>query len=269
MRKIWLTTAAALALPAAAIAGTFDVKGPDVARGETEIGANSSFFRGFPENAERLRLSWELGLSYGVTDWLKLGAKINFDKPLDDDHQASTAGIEAQFSLKKFDQGFGLGWYGGMDFALINGDPNVMTFGPILQFGNDKTTLAINPFLQREFGDNPAPGIAFSYAWQVKHQVREGFAVGIEGFGAIPDIGHSPSTAFQEHRIGPVLYFERELNGHGGNGKMASIKDMKGGNGGGDNGNSGAKFFMETGVLFGLTEATQDVTLKVKGGFTF
>ena len=99
--------------------------------------------------------------------------------------------------------------------------------------------------------------------------MREGFSVGLEGFGNILDIGHSPGLDFQEHRIGPVLYFERELS-KAGNGKIAGMKDSKmpaNGNGNGDA--SSPKLMFEVGVLFGLTKGTQDTALKLKGAVTF
>jgi hypothetical protein len=251
-----------------ALAGTFDVKSPDVAKGETEVSVNTSYFSGFPMNAELLRQSAEIGVGYGFTDWWKAGVKVALDKPVGGDLQATTAGVEAQALLRKLEgNGIGIGWYTGVDFRIADDATNTVTFGPIFQFGTEKTSFTVNPFLARTFGRNREDGVAFSYAWQAKHEVREGFAIGVEGFGAVPNIGNSPGLDFQEHRIGPVLYFERSLARNPG-AKVAGMKDVKGVDAGGKD-DGGPKLNIEAGVLFGLTEGTQDVTFKLKGGVTF
>jgi hypothetical protein len=256
-------------LASPAVAGTFDVKSTDIAKGETEVSVNTSYFSGYPINAELLRHSSEIGIGYGFTDWWKAGLKIGFDKPIGADFQASTAGVEAQFLLRKFEaNSLGIGWYTGVDFRIADDATNTLTFGPIFQFGSEKTSFTVNPFLARTFGRNHEEGMAFTYAWQAKQELREGLAFGIEGYGSVPNIGNSPSLDFQEHRIGPVLYFERSLaRSNAAAPKSMSIKDVKSAEA--DKGPDGPKLNIEAGVLFGLTDGTQDVTYKLKGAITF
>lgn len=228
-------------------AGTFDVKSPEVTKGETEISVNSAFFNGYPINSELIRNSWEASIGYGVTSWWTAGLKINLDQPIGAPFQASTVGTEHLFLARKFENGFGLGWYTGVDVAVHSDTTNTATFGPIFKFGTDKTALAVNTFLAQTFGKNRDEGIAFAYAWQAKHELREGYAIGIEGYGNIKDIGNNAGLDFQEHRVGPVGYYERALTNQDG----------------------GPKFKFEAGVLFGLTAGTQDMVVKAKGGVTF
>ena len=239
--------AVAFCAPRTAMAGTFDVKSPETTKGETEISVNSAFFNGYPINSELIRNSWEVSVGYGVTAWWTAGLKINLDQPIGSPFQASTVGTEHLFVVRKFENGYGLGWYTGVDVAIHSDTTNTATFGPIFKFGTDKTALTLNTFLAQTFGQNRDDGIAFTYAWQAKHELRDGFAVGIEGYGNIKDIGNTPGVDFQEHRVGPVVYFERDLSAKEG----------------------GPKFKVETGVLFGLTAGTQDIAFKAKGGFTF
>lgn len=84
-----------------------------------------------------------------------------------------------------------------------------------------------------------------------KREIRQGMAFGVEAYGTIPDIGNSRPIAFQDHRIGPVLYFEREVGG----------PHHKGG--------SQPKATLDIGTYFGLTEASPDVTGKIKIGLTW
>ncbi len=272
-RTVRLLTCAILASFAMdqASAGVFDVKGSDVEKGEKEISVNSTFFNGFPVNAEALRSTIEIGAGYGFSDWWKAGAKITLNKAVGDDLVASTAGIEAQIVLRKFDKGFGAAWFMGADFALRDDETNTLTFGPVFQFGTEKTQFLVNPFFARTFGQNRTDGLDFSYAVALKQEVRDGFSVGIEAYGSIANISNSLGTDFQEHRIGPVLYFSRDLHGKSGSGKGLSIKDMKAPAFGGGDGKdaSSPKLNIEAGVLFGLTDGTQDVAFKLKGGITF
>ncbi len=262
-----MVVACSLLLPtASAHAGVFDVKGADVTKGETEIGTNNTFFSGYPVNADRLRSSHEIALGYGFTDWMKAGAKLSFDKPADDDFQLSTAGVEAQLMFKKFEKGLGLAWFTGVDFRVDRDETNTVTFGPVIQLGTEKTQLLLNPFFATTFGANREDGVDFAYAWALKQEIREGLSFGIEGYGVIPNLGDSPGSDFQEHRIGPVVYMERALKGGNGNGKRMSVKDA-GAAGGADDG--GPKLSLEAGVLFGLTEGTQDTAFKLKAAITF
>ncbi len=262
-----VSLAALVASPA--MAGTFDVKTPDITKGETEVSVNTAFFSGYPVNAELLRHSAEIGVGYGFSDWWKAGLKINLDKTIGADYQASTAGIETQFLVRKLEgSNIGIGWYAGVDFRIADDATSTLTFGPIFQFGTEKTSFTVNPFLARTFGRNREEGVAFSYAWQAKQEIREGLAFGIEGYGSVPNIGNSPGLDFQEHRIGPVLYFERSLaRSAGAMAKSMSIKDAKSAEA--DKGPDGPKLNIEAGVLFGLTDGTQDVTYKLKGAITF
>jgi hypothetical protein len=253
-----------IAIPA--MAGVFDVKGSDVEKGETEVGTNNAAFVGFPVNADRLRSSHELAVGYGFTGWLKAGAKLSFDKPADSDFQLSTAGIEAQVMLKKFGGGLGLAWFTGADFRVHRDETNTVTFGPVIQFGTEQTQLLLNPFFAKTFGRNHEEGMEFSLGWAVKQQIREGFAVGIEGYSVVPNIGNAPSADFQEHRVGPVIYLERGLGAAKPSAIARSIKDA----GTAANGESGGpKLAVEAGVLFGLTEGTQDAAFKLKAGILF
>ena len=126
-------------------------------------------------------------------------------------------------------------------------ESNAVTFGPIVQLGHDKASLILNPYFEKSFGKNHEEGIEFTYQWQAKASMNERFGLGIEGYGVIPDIANSPGIDFQEHRIGPVLYYQHELRG----------------------GEKERTLELEADILFGLTEATPDVTGKVNAAFVF
>lgn len=245
-----VSVAAVVGFAVAASAGTFEVKTPDITKGQTSFSWGSATQSGFPVNADPTRHSTEAGAGYGVTTWLWLGAKANFDQPVGDDWKFSTAGVEAQLRLGKARPGFDFAWYTGVDVRVDRDATNAVTFGPIIQFGDDKASLTFNPFLQQTFGINHDQGIAFSYGVMAKREIREGAAIGIEAYGVIPDIGGGTPVAFQEHRIGPVLYLETELHA-----KTETREAVKG--------------TLDIGMFFGMTEATPDLTGKIKFGVTW
>lgn len=251
-----------LSIPASA--GTFEVKGVDVTKGEAELGSNSTAFWGYPANADRLRYSTEYGASYSFSDFWKLGLKVNVDKEVGGSVEPVSIGAELLTVFKRYHGGWGLGWYSSVDVSMQDGNPDTVTSGPILQFGNDKTSLTLNPFFVSNFWPD-SKSADFAYGWQLKHEVREGFGVGIEGYGYIPNVWHSHDSDTQEHRIGPVIYYERALKSmpFGAGFAKSGLKD--GAAGGGDE----PKWQMEAGVFFGLTNATQDIAVKFKSGVVY
>ena len=115
---------------------------------------------------------------------------------------------------------------------------NVTVASPAIR---SELSFTANPFLERNFGRNSVEGIAFTYGWQAKYEVGDGFAVGIEAYGRIEHLGDPPPWSEQEHIIGPVVYAEIPLG-----------RDFK--------------ITPDIGVLFGLTRATPDVALKLNVG---
>jgi hypothetical protein len=138
--------------------------------------------------------------------------------------------------------GIGYAWFTGISVGVNDDETNAVIFGPVVRFGAGDTSLILNPFLEQTFGRNRDAGVAFLYGWQLKHQVRTGFAVGIEGFGRFQDIGGGGGS--EEHRVGPLLVLELPLAG------KQSVS-------------------LEAGWLLGLNEATPDHTIKFQVSATF
>lgn len=248
-----------LALPAifvlcgavSALAGTFEVKSPDITQSQTIFSWNSAVRGRFPVNSDPTRYSTELDLGYSPTSWFFIGGKVNSDQAVDENWKTSTVGAEMQLRFGKARPGFDFGWYSSVDVHVSDQETNTFTFGPIIQFGDDKLSLTLNPFLQKTFGENRTEGLDFTYGVMAKREIKEGMAIGIEAYGTIPDAGSGTPVAFQEHRIGPVLYFERDFG----------QPKTKGG--------QQPKAALDIGVYFGMTEATPDVTGKAKLSLTW
>ena len=245
---IWLAIVLAATTASAA---TFEVKTPDITKGENELAVNYANQSGFPRNADPVRQSLEIGYAYSPTEFFLIAVKVNPDQPVDGNWQLTTAGTETQLRFGKAMPGFDFGWYTAVDVRVYREATNTLTFGPILQFGNDKVSLTVNPFFQRTFGANREDGFDFFYAVQGKAEVQKGVAVGFEAYGLLPNVGNTPGVQFQEHRIGPVLY----LDGTIGEKRPGAANEPK------------AR--LEIGGFFGLTEATANFTAKTKLSITW
>lgn len=250
MRYLPLATAITLTFGVtfdAALADVFSIDDPEVVKGEHTVELNSAFQDSFPVNADPLLNSWELEYTYGLTKWWNVAPRIDFDTPEGDDFHATVAGVENIFSLGEVGDVLALAWFAEIEAGVHRDETNEVTIGPIIQFGGEKASLTLNPYFEKAFGRNHEAGVNFTYGWQVKASLSEHLAFSVEGYGEIPNIADSPGIDFQEHRIGPVLCFEHELRG----GEKARTLEL------------------EAGILFGLTEATPDVTGKVNAAFVF
>lgn len=239
--------AVALATPphGAARAGAFDVKAPEISGGEWEFATNHALQHGFSASADRVRHSFEIVTGYAFSDRFKAGAKFGFDRPLGDGTHLSVAGIEGQFNFGKIAPLVAIGWFTALDLRARSDETNTLIFGPLIKFGDEVLSLTLNPFLERTFGPNREEGLTLTYAVGLKAAVRDGLALGIEAYGAIPDVGDAPASHFHEHRIGPVVYIDRDVPL-----EMASARPTK--------------LSLEIGAFAGLSDAAPDWTGKFK-----
>lgn len=234
----------------AALAGTFDVKGPEITGGEWEFATNHTFQRGFSASTDQVRHSFETVTGYAFSDHFKAAAKFGFDRPLGENLHLGTAGVEAQFYFGKLSPAIGIGWFTALDFRAHGDETNTLIFGPLIKFGDDALSLTVNPFLERTFGPNREEGLTLTYAVGLKAGVREGLALGIEAYGAIPEVADPPESHFHEHRVGPVIYIDHDVTS-----ALASARPTK--------------LSLEIGAFAGLSDAAPDWTGKFKAALTW
>jgi len=225
-------------------AQTFEVKEPEVEQGEIEIEVNGAVQGGFPEedddddDEENVRHAHEVAVGYGITDFLKVEAGLALEALEDEELKATNFEIEAVLELlEQEEQGVGVGLFGAIEPRIDDDATNEIEFGPIFSFALGGVQNTANTFFERSFGRNREEGWGFAYAWQSKVELEEGLGIGIEAYGEAEDIGEDPPIEEQEHRLGPVVYYEAEL---------------------GDDRELG----ISLGLLFGLTKSTPDVAVK-------
>ena len=241
-RLAWIFSSllGAFSLVPAARTQTFDVKGLHVEKGATEVASDNAFFSG-----GRSRSAHEQIVHYGLRDWWRLTAAVEWDNPIGGDIQATHAAVESIFVLRPMTDGsLGLGLFAALEGSLHRSSTNAFVIGPIVAARWGRLTTTINPFFEETFGRNREEGIALTYGLQTKYEVGGGFSIGAEGYGLVENLGDTPRLADQQHRVGPVLFQEVSLR-------------------------EGAKMEPSFGILFGLTPATPDVTFRLNVDFHF
>jgi hypothetical protein len=255
----------------------FEIQEADIDKGEIEIQYFGAVHWGLPDtgmatgDAEEeqgpLRQSNQLQFQMGVTDWWQLSLTSGFDQPDGDVLRVTSVEVETQFQLiKRKGDGMALAVQGGYAHAvnqLETQQPHEISFGPIVELAKGSVVLTLNPLFNRQQGEFAnQEGLGFEYGWQLKYEFSEKTALALEMFGNIEDLANAGSFNDQEHSIGPVLYLTF--------GNNKSDEGEKAGIGDDDNDKKGgAEFMVGVGTLFGLTDATSDVALKVMGQLQF
>jgi len=105
--------------------------------------------------------------------------------------------------------------------------------------------------------------LEFQYNWQFKHELSQRIAFGVEAFGEIEDLAHPGSFNDQLHRAGPVIYLNfGEEEGSGSERRESEESEQK-------QKSEAPELKMAAGVLFGLSDATSDLTFKLDAELEF
>ena len=222
---------------------TFDVKGLDISKGSMELGLDNSIASSTDVQHGGVRSWHDQSLDYGVFDWYRLSLVVKLENPDDDDVRFARTAIENLFVLSPVPKagGVGLGWFTAVELSIDPSTTNSSTFGPIIVIQDGKLSFTANPLFETTFGRNRIDGIALNYGWNVKYQIKDKLAVGVEGFGLVENLGDSLPFNAQEHRVGPALFTNVQLTDN-----LTITPDI--------------------GLLFGLTDATPDITIKFNVG---
>jgi hypothetical protein len=229
-----------LALADTPASAQFYVQSPDVEKGETEIEEHGAVYSG-PGEEERLRQSHLVGLEQGLTDRFQLTVEGLFRQEIGESLNATRFEAGGQYQIIET-EGFGLSFRTIYELALQEHSPDEIEFGPLAKVASGRNSGTINVFFVGQVGDEvEIDSLGLKVNWQLKHELGDKFALGVEGYSEIEDLSHPGSFDDQEHRLGPVAYFklgEHEEKAHGPEWKLAA------------------------GTLFGISEATSDVTFK-------
>ncbi|MEQ1669372.1 MAG: hypothetical protein ABL893_00800 [Hyphomicrobium sp.] len=268
-----------LSAPAPASAGhsIFHVFTPAIEAGAWGVEALSAFNTGLPSAGEHtpLQAAHELAIHTGVNEYWMAKLALGIEKPAGDSYQLNSIALENVFRVSSPPHGpFDAAWFTALSAGIDADATHAVEFGPVLTFDSGPFALVINPFLEKTFGDNREPGIALTYGWRATYRISDLFSIGAEGYGAVEDLGNTPPARDQIHRVGPVLYLghvhgaTNGIHGAGHAGHGEGHRYAK------EHGHASApghlpEWHGEIGVLFGLTNATDDAAIKFNFGADF
>lgn len=240
----------------------------------------------FDENAvvrQRHAIELEMGLTQSVK--MRIGAefeKERLDAPATipeandfDDLSLTELGAEVIAILAPREgNGAGLGLVAELEGPIDQEESNHLTLGPVLEFQSGRWFAAAVPMFVYAFGGEKDEGEEiddkwdFAYAAQVSYTFSGPWALALEGYGTVDRLGSSghPSESaelfgdFNQHRVGPVLYYSIGFGGSPGVGPSASGSAMLPGAGEEE---EGATLTIGLGLLEGLNGNTPEHTLKL------
>jgi hypothetical protein len=226
-----------LVLTAQPVHAQFYVRSPEVEKGVLKFEEHGAVYSG-PGQDERLRQSHDVEGKYGFTDRFEGILEGFFDQDVGGSLTARQLEIGGQYELvQREGDGLGVAFRGIYEFGLQNGDPDEILFGPLAKYVWGPDSATINTFFIGQVGNNvDIDSLEMMVNWRLKHEFGETFALGVEGYSQIEDLAHAGTFDEQKHRLGPVAYFE--------------FKDFL------------PRWEFAGGTLFGLSEATSDVTFK-------
>ena len=238
MRRIgWFCAVFAGFLVAAQSASAqFYVRSPDVEKGELKLEEHGAFYSG-PGEDERRRQSHELEAKYGFTDRFEGIVELTARENIGDSLKWHRFELGGQYELvERHGDGWGLAFRSLYEWALQDGDPDEILFGPLAKYVRGDDSATVNAFFIGQVGDHrDIDSLEFKFNWRLKHEFNETWGLGVEGYSEIEDLSHTGTWDEQQHRVGPVAYLELE---------------------------GMPKWEFAAGTLFGVSDATSDITFK-------
>lgn len=279
--------------------GQFELKNLESAPGRFEFQSQNAWSRGYPsrqvvaepdglvfdENAI-VRRRHALELDAGLTRTLKMRVGIEFEEERLDDPQTlsrmndfgalslSELGVEliAVLAAREGD-GAGFGVVAELERPMDREESNSLILGPIFELRSGRWFLAAIPMVVYAFGGDAEEGERiddkwdFAYATQLSYTFSERWMLALEGYGTVERLGRSGSPSesarlfgdFNQHRLGPVLYYTHRLGASRRGARIA----REAGELTVDEDDEGTTLTIGLGLLEGLNRDTPDHTLKL------
>ncbi len=227
-----------------------------------------------------------LELEIGFTKFIKTRVGIELEKErLDepvsvtqtndyDELKLAEIGAEVIAILAPRDaDGAGMGVVVEIEGPVDQEEPNHLTVGSIIEVRSGPWFVTVIPMLVHAFGGDTEAGERvddkwdFAYATQLRHDFSERWSLALEGYGTVERLGssgHRSDSArlfgdFDQHRVGPVLYYTHALGNAwrtprhaAGSARLSSgVEEEE------------TSLAIGLGLLEGLNENTPDHTLKL------
>lgn len=249
------------------------------------------------------RQRYALEMQMSIATWFRTRVGVEFEEErLDepgtparansfDSLKLSGVAVEGVFVLVPVKgDGIGLGLLTEYE-ASVHGGGGQFSAGPIIQAVSGPWTALANLLIVQHMGSADPAAMTpadrkrdFAYAAQLQYTVSPAWALALEAYGTVDRIGHSGIPGeeqklfgnFDQHRIGPVVYYRFEPHSAGASLKLntAGAKgigkiDGQRSPGGKDDDDKKSTVSVGLGVLFGLNKNTPDETLKLSVEYDF
>ncbi len=258
--------------------GQFELKNLESAPGSFEFQSQNAWSWGLPprriasdvdgvefDENEITRARYALELEMGLTSILKMRVGIEFEQErFDEPETVQQANRFDELSLTEVGaeliavlvpregDGAGFGVVAEVEGPLDQEGSNTLVLGTIIELQSARWFAAAVPMLVHDFGGDTRDGERvdhkwdFAYAAQLAFALSESWSLALEGYGTVERLGSTghPSDAaellgdFNQHRLGPVLYYTHDFGGE-------------------------SDLALGVGLLAGLNDDTADHTLKV------
>jgi hypothetical protein len=211
-----------------------------VEKGMVEIETKNRF--DFDHDASRDRFRQQtLSLGYGLTDWWGIELEGEWEKETGRGYSHTASEIENTFQFTEsgeywLDVGARLNY----EFSHEHQHPDELSAQLLLEKQLGKFVHTVNVNVERDVGDYRDNNPELSMAWKSEYLYTAMLNPGFEYYATIGRTDHTGNFDAQEHRFGPALY-----------GKLPG----------------GFKY--ELGWLFGISQRTEDHTLKLNLEYEF
>lgn len=205
----------------------------------------------------------EIEAQLGVTDWLRLTVGMGFEEA-EGESSFDFSEIEGSVQIKLLDtekDSFGFGLYAGIsnEFAQEDDEKDEKEFalGIIAEKSLNQWFLAGNLFYISDIDaeeDEQFKGL--DYRYQVKYQINDRIAFGVEGYGIYKDFKSEDEDSSNEHIVGPVLYLNHAIGESKGKAIAKIVDDTD------DDDEEGLNLESQVGLLFGTNNESANLTVK-------
>ena len=214
--KIWTTMAVAVTagmLGAGTAKADFKVWLPDVNFGEVAIETVGD--AGFDPHPDRSgELSQTIEFEYGLTHWWQTELEFERDAGVGQATYFTQITSENLFQFtQRGEYWIDVGFFAEYGISMKKGDPNEITFGPVLRKDFWGLSNTINLFFEKDIGHNAMAGMQFPWAWETRvdaltMRFGDHFSVepGFQYYSQPGQIGHFSRWNDQDNRIGPQLF---------------------------------------------------------------
>jgi len=217
-KNIRLLAAAALGLPALALAGPADyVRTPGVEYGERELDIKYGTERMKDSAGGERESAGAIGLGYGATQWWFTEAYVKYEKDASEKTKYDAFEWENKFQLTEHNKYFfDLGLFTEIEIPRERKSEGYeIAFGPLVQFDTGPLRWNTNVFFEkvvRSHEEGPHP-TEIGYQIQAAYRLPAGFDVGVQAFGEMGKWNDWEARDEQKHRIGPAVFGKVKLEG--------------------------------------------------------